>query len=113
MSEDKKDLFLYYWKLITTYKEPEKEFNFDASIGRKHHFDLCWPERKIAVEINGQAWHTKGGGRHGKDADLEKMNLAVVMGWRVFQLSPEMLNNDPDRWINMILNQLRGNDDTY
>lgn len=54
---------------------------------RKWRFDWAWPHLKIAVEVNGQAWGTKGGGRHGKDADLQKMNCAQRLGWRVFQYS--------------------------
>jgi very-short-patch-repair endonuclease len=103
MSEDKKAIFLYYWRALVTGKDqPVLEYPFDKQIGRKHRFDLAWPEYKVAVEINGQAWHTMGGGRHGKDSDLEKLNLAVSMGWKVYQFSPQMLKDNPERWIDMV-----------
>ena len=109
MSEDKAALFLYYWRLLAQdYPMPTAEYNFDKKIGRKHRFDFCWVDAMVAVEINGNAWHTKGGGRHGQDADLEKMNLAVVMGYRVFQLSPAMLKKDAERWIDLIKDAISG-----
>jgi very-short-patch-repair endonuclease len=101
MSGDKKDLFLHYW-LSLGGEHPIQEYNFDASIGRKHRFDFAWLKARVAVEIDGNAWHTKGGGRHGTDSDREKMNLAVSMGWRVFRFSPQMIERDPERWIDMV-----------
>jgi very-short-patch-repair endonuclease len=107
MSLDKADLFLYYWKLLAIgYPAPEREYSFDKSIGRKHRFDFCWPEAMIALEVNGNAWHTEGGGRHGQDADLEKMNIAQYMGYKVFQVSPAMLKDNAPRWIDMIKDEL-------
>jgi very-short-patch-repair endonuclease len=102
MSEDKKRVFLDYWNLLVKIPKPVEEYNFDKSIGRKHRFDFAWPEWMVAVEINGNAWSVKGGGRHGNDTDLEKMNLAVAMGWKVYQFSPKMIKDDPTRWIEMV-----------
>jgi very-short-patch-repair endonuclease len=100
---DKAELFLYYWNLLGDSGHiPAEEYNFDKDIGRKHRFDFAWPDSMIAVEVDGNAWHTKGGGRHGTDEDFEKTNLAVAMGWRVFHVSPTMLKNNPERWISMI-----------
>jgi very-short-patch-repair endonuclease len=107
MSEDKKQIFLTYWRMFAPDgPEPVEEYNFDAEIGRKHRFDFCWPDERVAVEVNGQAWQTKGGGRHGQDADLEKLNLAQVMGYRVFQFSPKMLKENPTRWVSMVADTL-------
>jgi len=103
MTKDKKNLFLNAWRLLAAEcAAPIEEYNFDAMIGRRHRFDFAWPDRRVAVEVDGNAWHTRGGGRHGTDADREKMNLAVSMGWRVFRFSPQMLENDPSRWIDMV-----------
>ena len=108
MSEDKKQMFSYYFSLLALGADmPTEEYNFDANLGRKHRFDFAWIDKKIAVEINGNAWGVKGGGRHGQDKDLEKLNLAASMGWRVFQFSPAMLKSDPERWIAMVLNAIR------
>jgi len=108
VSEDKKHAFTYLWKVIAgNNPQAIEEYNFDASIGRKHRFDFAWPDFMVAVEINGNAWNVKGGGRHGQDNDLEKMNIAVSMGWKVYQFSPKMLQTDPERWLEMVKRALQ------
>lgn len=86
--------------------EPVEEYNFDHELGRRHRFDYAFPCQKVAIEINGNAWQTAGGGRHGKDSDLEKMNLAVSLGWKVYQFSPAMLENDPVKCVDMVVKEL-------
>ena len=104
---DKAEVFSLYWNLLAeNYMQPENEYNFDKALGRKHRFDFAWPESKVAVEINGNAWNTKGGGRHGQDDDLEKMNIAVSLGWRVVQFSPAMIKRDPTRGIELVKDAL-------
>lgn len=59
---------------------------------RKFLFDFAWPERKIAVEIQGGIWmgarggHTSGAGYK---RDCEKQALAAVAGWRVIPVTAE------------------------
>lgn len=61
---------------------------------RRWRFDIAFPEILVAVEINGGLFSgartTKG--RHSRGAgqlqDYEKMNAAIVLGWRVFQYGP-------------------------
>lgn len=109
MSDDKKTLFLHAWRVLApNMPAPVEEFNFDKHIGRKHRFDFAWEFARVAVEVNGNAWQTRGGGRHGNDADLEKLNLATSMGWRVFQVSPAMMKKDPARWVEMIARAISG-----
>ena len=108
MSSDKSVLFLHAWRVLATGAPvPVAEYNFDKELKRKHRFDFAWIDQRVAVEINGNAWHTQGGGRHGQDADLEKLNIAISLGWKVFQLSPAMIKNDPARWVEMILNEVQ------
>lgn len=56
---------------------------------RKWRFDWCIPELKIAVEYNGimseKSRHTTIGGYSG---DMNKINAAQALGWRVIQLTP-------------------------
>ena len=103
--EDKKELFAYYWRIVVgTYRMYQTEYNFDPP--RKHRFDFAWPDKKIAVEVDGNAWHVKGGGKHGTDKDREKINIAASMGWRVFHFSPAMLDKNPGECIEMIVSVL-------
>lgn len=56
---------------------------------RKWRFDFANCVYKLAVEINGAIWTQ---GRHntgsGAEKDMEKMNHALLLGWRVFVFSP-------------------------
>lgn len=64
----------------------EREYRFHPD--RRWRFDFAWPERKLAVEIEGLTGDlTKGG--HSTHAalrrDMEKGNAAVALGWRVLR----------------------------
>lgn len=65
--------------------EPVREIRFAPP--RRWRFDLAWPERMLAVEVDGGVW---SGGRHtrgaGFIADCEKLNTATLLGWRVLRL---------------------------
>lgn len=72
------------------------EFRFDRS--RRWRFDVAWPDRKIAFEIEGGIWMKTAGGRSAGHAhpdrflkDIEKYNMAAVLGWRVFRITPDMI----------------------
>lgn len=62
----------------------EREFRFHPK--RKWLFDFAFPERMIAVEIDGG---TYAQGRHVRPAgfrsDCCKMNSAALLGWTVFR----------------------------
>jgi very-short-patch-repair endonuclease len=85
--------FLYYMRLLASdVEEPEEEFRFDPV--RRWRFDFAWPEKRVAVEIDGGQW-LPNGGRHSRDSDRAKLNRAAVMGWRVLRFSPQELNSNP------------------
>jgi hypothetical protein len=56
---------------------------------RKWRFDYAIPERKIAIEYNGIM---SAKSRHttviGYSNDLEKINQAQLLGWKVLQYTP-------------------------
>jgi very-short-patch-repair endonuclease len=107
---DKAELFSFYWKLIASdLPEPEAEYNFDGHIGRKHRFDFAFPLHLVAVEIEGNAWNVKGGGKHMQERDLEKYNIAASLGWRILRFSPTMLKRDPDTCIGKVVEALEWN----
>lgn len=81
---------------------PVKEHQFHPK--RKWRFDFAWPERMVAVEIDGGQWK-KGGGRHNRDSDREKLNAAAALGWRVLRYSGTMLN-DPASVVGQIVEAL-------
>lgn len=55
---------------------------------RDWRFDLAWPGRMLAAEVDGGVWtagrHVQGGGF---EADLVKLNEAVLRGWRVLRFT--------------------------
>lgn len=70
----------------------QREYAFAKSIGRRWRFDFAWPERLIAVEVEGGVFV---GGHHsrgvGFTADCEKYNEAAVMGWLVLRVTPRQI----------------------
>lgn len=70
--------------------QPVGEFRFHPT--RKFRFDWAWEAQKVALEINGAVWTT---GRHTRGAgytrDMAKLNAAQLLGWRVFQVTPDDL----------------------
>jgi hypothetical protein len=70
---------------------PVRELEFaKESHDRKFRFDLCWPDRKIYLEIDGGNY---AGGRHTRPEalarDYEKRNLATILGWRGLWCEPK------------------------
>ena len=102
---DKARVFLDAWRRICPdLPLPVREFRFSE---RRFRFDFAFPDRKVAVEVDGGGWLY---GRHhrpkGYERDLEKCNLAQFLGWRVFRFTPQMLEDDPDGCVGMVLGAL-------
>jgi very-short-patch-repair endonuclease len=61
---------------------------------RKWRFDVALPAEKLAIEIDGGTWI---GGRHtsgaGYEKDCEKLNAAVIEGWRVLRFTSGMVRD--------------------
>jgi hypothetical protein len=77
------------------YPNIDLYFNYTFIPPRRFRFDFASIDSKVAIEINGGNWIR---GRHTRASNLsneyEKLNLATLNGWRVFVLSPEMINED-------------------
>lgn len=71
--------------------EPEKEFKFHPK--RKWRFDFAYPDKRIAIEIDGGIWSR---GRHvnpqGFINDCEKTNAAGKLGWRVLRIPSNQIH---------------------
>lgn len=59
---------------------------------RKWRFDICWPQHRLAIEIQGG---TRSGGAHtnhdGYTNDCCKLNEAQLLGWRVLWVTSEQV----------------------
>jgi very-short-patch-repair endonuclease len=85
----------------------QREYKFHPD--RKWRFDFCWPELKIAVEVEGGVW---SGGRHttgsGFTKDCEKYNHAALLGYRVLRFTGDMIKSGDS--ILMIKEMISGRD---
>ncbi len=65
---------------------------------RRWRFDSAFPEKKVALEIEGAVWvqgrHTRGSGFV---KDIEKYNEAGILGWRVFRATWTMVKDGTAR----------------
>lgn len=71
---------------------PEREFRFHAV--RKFRLDFAWPERMLAVEIEGGLY--RGGGHTsvaGLKRDIEKGNLLTLGGWRLLRFHGDQVRS--------------------
>lgn len=75
------------WVLIGMKLDYKKEYKFHPT--RKFRFDFCLVDKKVAIEYNGimgdKSRHTT---ISGYSNDMNKINIAVVNGWRVLQYTP-------------------------
>ena len=85
----------WFWK-ANGLNVPVAEYKFHSV--RKWRFDYCWPDKKLAVEIEGgifqQGRHTRGAGFAN---DMEKYNAAVLLGWRILRYTPNKIKYDEIR----------------
>lgn len=71
---------------------PLRQYRFHPK--RKWRLDFAWPDRKVAMEVDGGTW---SGGRHtrgaGYEKDCEKLNEAALMGWTVLRVTADMVHD--------------------
>ena len=65
---------------------PESEYRFHPE--RKWRFDFAFPDRMLAIEIEGRGRHQSFSGFA---KDIEKYNTAAKMGWRILRYTPQMV----------------------
>lgn len=73
--------------------------------GRRFRFDLAWPDRKLACEVQGGVWtlgrHTRGAGA---ESDAEKLTLAALAGWRCLVVTAKHIRSGQAlTWIELAL----------
>lgn len=76
---------------LSSYKLPfVREFKFHPT--RKWRFDFAFPDRKLAIEIEGGIYSK---GRHtrpdGYQKDMEKYNAASTLGWTLLRFTPQQV----------------------
>jgi len=86
---------------------PTPQYRF--SDNRKWRCDFAWPDRKLALEVEGGVY-TKG--RHQRPlgflADCEKYNFATIRGWRVLRVArPHIRSGEALAWVEAALDMPR------
>ncbi len=79
----------------TSLPQPEREYRFHPK--RRWRFDFAYPERRLAIEIEGGTWCYGKKSRHttaaGFSNDCEKYNAATLLGWRVLRFDSVMVKS--------------------
>ena len=61
---------------------------------RKWRVDICWPDQKLALEIEGGIWVNGGHVRPaGFMKDLEKYNALTLEGYHLLRCTPEQIES--------------------
>jgi len=70
---------------------PEPVFEYAFIPGRKFRGDICWPEQRLCLEVQGGLWLPVSGHKSGVSIkrDHEKQNLAVLNDWRILYCEPK------------------------
>lgn len=73
------------------------EYKFSEEHG--YRFDFLHEPSKVAIEVQGGIWLARGGHTTGKGytRDMEKNNLALSLGYRVFKCTPAEVCMDDTR----------------
>ena len=103
--EDNPEAVLAGQIAVAVPPKPEREYK--AIPGENYRFDFAWPDHKVLVEVQGGTWmkgksgHTSG---RGIERDTRKLNLAVLAGWRVLQVTTKQVKcGEALSWIMEIL----------
>lgn len=81
-------------------KLPAAERNYRFLDGRKFELDFAWPQRKLAVEVQGMAHRIKAKFK----ADLEKRALALLDGWKVLEVGGNQIRSGVAvQWVERLL----------
>lgn len=86
---------LFYLQATGTMRGhmPQREYRFHPV--RKWRFDFAWPTIKLALEIDGGTWAGKASHASGSGIarDMEKINEAILLGWRVLRSTSGMVKS--------------------
>jgi hypothetical protein len=84
---------------------PVQQYAIRLGDGRRVRMDAAWPDARVAVELDGAAFH---GSRTARERDLRRDTALAAMGWVVLRFSYARLTADPEgcrREIEAVLRQ--------
>jgi very-short-patch-repair endonuclease len=74
------------------HREPVAQFTVRDRSGFIARVDFAYPDLRIAIELDGRAYHGDPTFEH----DREKRLRLTTAGWCVVEITWKMLTNDPD-----------------
>lgn len=78
-----------FYLSMRAFKHPMPVREHKFLTDRNFRFDFCWPEHKVALEVEGGIY--RGKSRHtsitGFENDCIKYALAIQTGWKVYRFS--------------------------
>lgn len=82
---------------------PTPKRNYLFMPGRHLELDFAWPQRMIAVEVQGMVHRIAGRFK----ADMEKRALALLAGWRILEVGgKEIRSGKAIHWIEQLLGKM-------
>ena len=98
LKKQKKKLDRMRWQLhlsrdlkVSNIRDFKEEYIFHPH--RRWRFDFAFPDKKLAIEIDGGIWGAKGGHTTGVgyQNDRDKDEADLLMGWIVYRCTPAMV----------------------
>ncbi len=87
--------------LMPDHPEPTRELTFAKP--RRWRFDFAWPDKMLAVEIEGGTWSRGGHNRGGVyQSNCDKYNAAILLGWRVLRFTGDDVRKAPAQMFDQI-----------
>ena len=69
-----------------------------------YYLDIAFPERRLALEIDGRAFHSD---RVSFERDRSRQNDLVLAGWTVLRFTWRMIAEHPEAFVAAVLQALR------
>jgi hypothetical protein len=93
--QERKDYFPAIKMQCTAAKIPLPVQEYKFHPGRQWRNDFCWPDYKLAIEVEGATWLPTGGHSRGSAIvrDMEKYNQLALDGFLLLRYTPKMIND--------------------
>ena len=75
------------------FPRPVQQYSVRLDDGRMVRLDAAYPEARVAVELDGAAFH---GSRSARERDLRRDSALAALGWVVLRFSYDRLMRDPE-----------------
>lgn len=111
MSSTLERAFLTRWEQLTRDLDPQPKppvAQCYFHLEREWRFDFGWIDSLVLVDLQGGGWVRGAHNRElGMVNDFHKHNAALTMGWKPFLATTSMIEDDPESFINLLLDTMK------